>query len=67
MVNPTGYVISCDESGCNRAEQHENWFKLCRLIEDAGWQRGVKLNGERAKRGGKDYCPEHRHGSAEVA
>jgi hypothetical protein len=40
----------------------DNQFRLRRVAEAAGWTFGVKLNGEPAQRGGKDYCPEHRRG-----
>lgn len=60
MLQPSGWVIGCDETGCDRAEQHESRFMLIDFAESEGWQRDVKLNGERAKRGGKCYCPDHR-------
>jgi hypothetical protein len=62
MINSTGYEVRCDEPGCDHAMRHENRFRLLDLIKAEGWQRGVKLNGERADRGGKDYCPFHLHG-----
>lgn len=64
MINPTGYVASCDQTGCDAFWIHDNRFRLMDIIDTAGWQRNVKLNGQRAKRGGKDYCPEHRRGSS---
>jgi hypothetical protein len=36
---------------------------LMSYAQTEGWQLGVKLNGERARRGGKDYCPPHRKGT----
>jgi hypothetical protein len=64
MIDSTGYEVRCDESGCDHSEQHENRFRLYDLMQAEGWQRSVKLNGERAIRGGKDYCPGHRKGSS---
>ena len=65
MIGPTGYRVRCDEGGswtgtCDRELRHENRFQLQDDMQTAGWQRYVKLDGERAARGGKDYCPEHR-------
>lgn len=64
MINPTGYVLRCDESGCDTDEiTSDNRFWLTDHARAEGWQLDVKLNGVRAKRGGKDYCPEHRKGA----
>lgn len=64
MIDATGWVVRCDEkSGCGASMRHGNRFQLMNLMEAGDWQRNVKLNGERAERDGKDYCPKHRKGS----
>lgn len=60
MIEPTGYGARCDTIGCGATVEHWNIFRLYDKLLTDGWQRGVKLNGELAKRGGKDYCPKHR-------
>lgn len=62
MIQPVYYEASCDHPGCDRTEEHENIFRLYDELRANGWQQGVKLDGQCAKRGGKDYCPEHRRG-----
>lgn len=62
MINPVLWELRCEETGCEEGWQDDDW---CRLHNDArarGWQFHVKLNGEVALRGGKDYCPTHRKG-----
>jgi hypothetical protein len=63
VIRPGLWRIRCDEPGCDVAEQHESQHMLMSYAEAEGWQLGVKLNGERARRGGKDYCPPHRKGT----
>lgn len=62
MIQPIHYQASCDHPRCERTEEHWNRHRLLDRLLTEGWQRGVKLDGQRAKRGGKDYCPEHRRG-----
>lgn len=59
MINPTGYRVTCDQPGCDEFREHENIFTLYDEMEDNGWQRHVRLNGQRSMRNGKDYCPDH--------
>lgn len=57
------HEIRCDHrGGCSARLDDENPFNLRDMAELNGWQIDVKLNGERASRGGKDYCPMHRRG-----
>ncbi len=55
MIYPTGYRLVCDACGEDRFDAM--YIKLRRDARDEGWALGCKKNGERAKRGGKDYCP----------
>ena len=56
----TGHNLRCDVSFCAREfGEMENYFVLVEQAERAGWALGRKLDGTRAKRGGKDYCPTH--------
>jgi hypothetical protein len=58
---PVRWRVKCDHpEGCSRYEESGNYFRFIDRLDAEGWQRSVKLNGERAVRGGKDYCPEHR-------
>jgi hypothetical protein len=58
----TGYEIYCDDVLCQAALTDQNRHNLRDMALLQGWQIDVKLNGERAKRGGRDYCPAHRRG-----
>jgi hypothetical protein len=51
------YQGRCDHCGALTA-QMDSQFTVDRWMRDNGWSMGVRLNGERAKRGGLDYCPE---------
>lgn len=63
MINPTEYRLSCDErAGCAAEKFDSNQFRLRDEAESEGWTFYVKLDGEQAQRGGKDYCPKHRRG-----
>lgn len=64
MINATGYILSCESSevSCTEMLAARSRFQLVDEARAAGWQIGVKLNGEIAIRGGKDYCPAHRRG-----
>jgi hypothetical protein len=44
----------CDSCGITR--DNANYFALKSQAEGEGWVFGRKKDGERAKRGGKDYC-----------
>lgn len=59
MIAPTEWALVCDQAGCDRTESHTLRAMLRIEARQEGWQLDVKLNGERAKRGGKDYCPDH--------
>lgn len=64
-INATGYVLNCqDRGGCDNELRDTNFFNLRDTAVLSGWQLDVKLNGERAIHGGKDYCPAHRKGAA---
>lgn len=65
MINATGWRLNCEHpDSCDAELRDENFFTLRNIGARIGWQFGVKLNGDRAIRGGKDYCPAHRKGSA---
>jgi hypothetical protein len=60
MISATGYVLECEAvEGCAERRYDDNRFSLWNDAEREGWQLRVKLNGERAIRAGKDYCPRH--------
>lgn len=63
-TNPTGYRTTCDEpGGCERKIEAASPYGEHGLNAQAqrfGWQIQVKLDGDRAKQGGGDYCPAHR-------
>lgn len=66
-ISPIRWRVRCDHpAGCRRGEESshyleiDNYFRFIERLDAEGWQRNVKLNGERAIRGGKDYCPRHR-------
>jgi hypothetical protein len=62
-LNPIRWAVTCDHpAGCGSHEESGDYFAFRTRLQSAGWQLGVKLNGERAQRGGKDYCPTHRRG-----
>lgn len=62
MIDATAYILRCeDKSFCERVLTDTSRFRLIDDAKAAGWQLGVKLSGEQAIRGGKDYCPWHRH------
>jgi hypothetical protein len=58
VIQPSGYYLDCDDESCVAAMSAQ----FMRDARKAGWQIGVKQNGERAQRGGKDYCPRHLRG-----
>lgn len=59
MIHATRYRLHCDR--CRRVlGEFPDRFELKEAAEAAGWALDVKLDGTRAKRGGKDYCPEDR-------
>ena len=58
----TNYEIYCDHALCQEALTDRNRFNLRDMAVLAGWQLSVKLNGDKAKRNGRDYCPAHRKG-----
>ena len=60
MIQPTGYKLTCDKPDCTAELRHLNPFKLRNIAERLGWTFNRRLDGMRAIRGGKDYCPEHR-------
>lgn len=71
MIEPTGYRASCDfrfpytDARCSSSFEATSIFGrtgIYQRMEREGWQRNVKLNGDHARRGGKDYCPKHRRG-----
>lgn len=62
MIGAIEWQIRCDEPGCEDSMTNRNYFRLRDDGRAAGWQFNVKLNGEQAKRGGKDYCRQHRKG-----
>lgn len=68
MIQPTGYEAKCDHPhGCGQVIRRASYWGengLFEVMDARGWQRGVKLNGERARRGGKDYCRKHRVGES---
>jgi hypothetical protein len=67
VIRPTGHRLTCDVAGCDSVmlSDGDNYFVLIRDAEDrAGWHLGRKRNGDRAKTGGKDYCPQHVPGGA---
>lgn len=62
-LDPIRWQVTCDHpAGCERREESGDYFAFWNRLQHAGWQLGVKLNGERAQRGGKNYCPAHRRG-----
>lgn len=64
MISATGYILSCEsEPACAQVLAGANRFRLIDEARAMGWQINVKLNGETAIRGGRDYCPAHRRES----
>jgi len=59
---PTAYEIYCDHALCQAALWSRSRRNLREMALLRNWQLDVKLNGERTKRNGRDYCPEHRKG-----
>jgi hypothetical protein len=53
----TGWYVRCDEPGCTEVSGNPDgrWG-----AEAEGWTFRRRLDGHRATRGGKDYCPAHR-------
>lgn len=66
MIEPTGYVLRCEQPRCDASEYNHNRRWLLDNARDEGWQIHVNPNGEftgeLAVWVGKDYCPEHRRG-----
>jgi hypothetical protein len=66
MIEPITWRIACDHpAGCQRSEKYTSYSGLLAL-QRQGWQVGVKLDGSRARRGGKDYCPRHTRGGSDA-
>jgi hypothetical protein len=65
VIHSDSHWYSCDTAGCDaESPVSTNQFVARREAERCGWQIRVKLNGEIARSGGKDYCPDHRRGEA---
>lgn len=71
MIGPTGYRARCDhwdvvdgvDKRCRAGLRAVSLFGqtgIYAMMTAGNWQRGVKLDGTTARRGGKDYCPRHR-------
>jgi hypothetical protein len=57
VIYPLMYALVCDICK-NHGGEHENSFILERDAEANGWQFRRRKDGQRAGRGGKDYCPD---------
>jgi len=71
VIEPTGYRVRCEHYDwvggarrrCRAALRATSLYGpagLWQAMELDGWQHAVKVNGERARQGGRDYCPRHR-------
>jgi hypothetical protein len=59
VIHATGYRLHCDR--CRRVFGEDgDPLELKLAAEREGWGLDLKLDGTRAGRGGKDYCPECR-------
>ena len=64
MIRETGYRLTCDTAfACSASLEGADHMTLFRQAEAAGWALRRKCNGDRALRGGKDFCPRHKAGS----
>jgi hypothetical protein len=60
MIQPVHFRLSCDAPDCVDFLRHDSEYKLREIAESVGWTLGRRLDGQRAARGGKDYCPIHK-------